>query len=76
MSKESIQLLLFLYALKLNQQDCREMSEIRVTAELNLANGIFYVKEKYRIEKNVFISLLDYVKDKLIRLKNSISVYI
>jgi len=45
MSKESIQLLLFLYALKLNQQDCREMSEIRVTAELNLANGIFMLRK-------------------------------
>lgn len=52
------------------------MSEIRGTAELNLANGIFMLRKSTEWRKTVFISLLDYVKDKLLRLKNSIYIYI
>lgn len=52
------------------------MSEIRVTAELNLANGIFMLRNSTEWRKTVFLSLSDYVKDKLIRQKNSISICI
>lgn len=53
------------------------MSEIRVMAELNLAQWYFCLKEKHRMEKRCTHKwFLDCMKDKLIRLKSSISIYI
>lgn len=51
------------------------MPEIVVTAELNLAGGIFVLRKSAEWRNTVFISVLDYVKDKLISLKSNISIY-